>query len=150
MPLISISRRVIFRRNDETSALLCAFVDRFYDIDQLLFVLQDPIHFVIVSGAEITHHVFIPEEEHERHRVVQLVHLVEIFDLFQIAYVDDSEVLDAICNAVEDFVLAHAVGVPVLAEADDNQAFIFGHDGLVHVPASNKVREDDGAHDGVR
>jgi hypothetical protein len=92
--------------------------------------------------------VFIPEEEHKCHRIVQLVHLVEVLDLFQVADVDDGEVLDAVCDAVEDFILAHAVRVPVFAEADDYETFVFGHDGLVDVPAGDKMGEDDGTHGG--
>jgi hypothetical protein len=42
--------------------------------------------------------------------------------------------------------LSHALGIPVTTEADDNESLLFGHDGLVDVPASDKVREDDGTH----
>jgi hypothetical protein len=51
---------------------------------------------------------------------------------------------------VEDFVLTHTVWVPVSTEADDYQALVFGHDGLVDVPSGNQVRKDDGTHDGNR
>jgi hypothetical protein len=59
------------------------------------------------------------------------VQLVEILDLLEIADVDDSEVLDTVCDTIEDFVLAHAVGAPVFSKADDYETFVFGHDGLV-------------------
>lgn len=94
--------------------------------------------------------MLVSEEEHERHRVIQFVHLVEIFDLFQIANVDDCEVLDTVCDTVENFVLAHAVGVPVFTESDDDETFVFGHDGLVDVPTSDKVRKNNGPHYGVK
>jgi hypothetical protein len=88
------------------------------------------------------YHVLVPEEEHEGHIVVQFIHLVKIFHLFQITNVNDSEVLDAVCDAIEDFVLPHTVRVPVFAEANDYKTFVFGHDGLVDVPASDKVGKD--------
>ena len=90
----------------------------------------------------IAYHVLVPEEEHECHTVVQFIHLVKVFHLFQITDVNDSKVLDAVCDAIEDFVLAHTVRVPVFAEANDYKTFVFGHDGLVDVPARDKVGKD--------
>lgn len=66
--------------------------------------------------------MFIPEEEHNGARVVQLVHGLEVRHLVQVAHVQDGEVLDPVRDLVEDFVLAHAVGVAVAAEADHDQA----------------------------
>jgi len=40
--------------------------------------------------------VLIAEEEHQRHRVVELVHLLEVGDLVQVADVEDGEVFDAV------------------------------------------------------
>ena len=91
--------------------------------------------------------MLVPEEEHECHRVVKFIHLIKVLDLFQVADENDSEVLDAVCDAVEDFILAHAVGVPVFAEANDHETFVFGHNGLVDVPAGDKVGKDNGTHD---
>jgi hypothetical protein len=68
---VPIPRRIVFWRDDETSAFLGAFVDGLYDVDQFLLVLKDSVHLVVVSGAKVTHHVFVTEEEHERHEVVQ-------------------------------------------------------------------------------
>ena len=67
------------------------------------------------------------------------IHLTEVLDLIQIADVNNGEVLDPICDTIEDFILAHAIRVPVSAEANDCQAFILGHDGLVDMPAGDKV-----------
>lgn len=78
--------------DDQTATLLCTLVDGLDDVDQLLLVLQYPIQLVIVSRAEIAHHVFISIEEHYRHCIVELVHLAEIRDLVKIAQVDDREV----------------------------------------------------------
>ena len=93
--------------------------------------------------------MFVPEEEHECHRLVQFVHLVKILYLFQVADVDDGEVLDAVGDTIQDFILAHAVGVPVFAKADDYKTFVFGHDGLVDMPTSDKVGKNNRTHDSV-
>ena len=42
--------------------------------------------------------------------------------------------------------MPHAVVVVVAAKADDNQAFLFGEDGLVDVPACLEMGNYDGAH----
>lgn len=78
--------------DNQTTALLRALVNGFNDVDQLLLVLQHPIQLVIVTRSEIAHHVFVPVKEHDRHRIVELVHRVEIGDLVDIAQVDNSEV----------------------------------------------------------
>jgi hypothetical protein len=90
--------------------------------------------------------VLVPEEKHHRDGIVQLVHLLEVWHLVEVTDVDDGEVLDAVGDFVEDFVLAHAVGVPVAAEADYHEPVFFGHYGLVDVPAGYEVGNDDGAH----
>ena len=143
---ISIPRRIILRTNDQTPPLLRALVDRLDNINQLLLILQHPVELVVVAGAEIAHHVLVAEEEHEGDGIVEFVHLLEVGDLVEVADVDDGEVLDAVGDLVEDFVLPHAVGIPVAAEADHDQAVFFGHDGLVDVPAGDEVGDDDGAH----
>lgn len=78
--------------DDQTTTLLRALVDGLDDVDQLLLVLQYPIQLVVVTRSKITHHVFIAVEEHDRHRIVELVHGVEIGDLVDVAQVDDGEV----------------------------------------------------------
>lgn len=40
--------------------------------------------------------MFVAEEEHQRHGVVELVHLLEVGDLIEITDVEDGEVLDAV------------------------------------------------------
>lgn len=144
--LISIPRGIILRTNHQPPPLLRPAIDGLHDIDQLLLILQHPVQLIIIPGAEIAHHVLVAEEEHERHAVVEFVHLLEVGHLVEIADVDDGEVLDAVGDAVEDFVLAHAIRVPVAAEADYDEAFFFGEDGLVDVPAGGEMGEDDGAH----
>lgn len=92
--------------------------------------------------------MFIPKKEHDGNRVIQLIHFVEIRHLVDIAQVHHSKVLDLVGDAVENLVLAHAVGIPVATETDYHETVVFGHDGLVDVPAGFEVREDDGAHGG--
>lgn len=74
------------------------------------------------------------------------VHLLEVGNLIQVADVDDGEVLDAVGDAEQDLVLRHTVWIPISAETNDYEAFFFGHDGLVNVPASDEMREYDGTH----
>lgn len=81
--------------DDQTTALFRALVDGFDNVDQLLLVLQYPIQLIIVTRSEIAHHVFIAVEEHDRHRIVELVHRVKIGDLVDVAQVDDGEVCGA-------------------------------------------------------
>jgi hypothetical protein len=145
---VAITRRVILRAHHQTPSFLRALVNRLNNINKLLLILEHPVQLVVISRAEIAHHVLVAEEEHHRDRVVQLVHLLEIGHLVQVADVDDGEVLDAVRDLVEDFVLAHAVWVPVAPEADHYQAVFFGHDGLVDVPAGDEVGDYDGAHGG--
>jgi len=92
--------------------------------------------------------VFIAEEEHDSTRVVELVHGFEIGDFVEVAEVDGAEVLDPVGDLVENFVLLHAVGVRVAAEADEDQAVLFTEDRLVDVPACAEVGKDYGAHGG--
>lgn len=69
----------------QTTTLLGALVYRLDDIDQLLLVFQHPVQLVVVSRAEIAHHMLVAVEEHDRHPVVELVHLVEVWDLVKVA-----------------------------------------------------------------
>lgn len=80
------------RTNDQTTALLRAFVDSLDNIDQLLLVLQHPVQLVVITRSKITHHMLIAIEEHDRHRIVELIHRAEIGDLVEVAKVDDGEV----------------------------------------------------------
>lgn len=143
---IPIPRRIVLRTNDQTPPLLRPFINRLNNINQLLLILQHPVQLIIISRPEIAHHVLVPEEEHQRHSIVELVHLLEVRHLVDIADVDDGEVLYAVGDFVEDFVLPHAVRIPVATEADYDETVFFGHDGLVDVPAGYQVGDYDGAH----
>ena len=90
--------------------------------------------------------MLIPKKKHQRNRIIQLIHLLEIRHLIQITHIQNREILNSVGDAVQHFVLPHAVGVPVAPEADYDQPLFFGHYGLVDVPACYEVGEDDGAH----
>ena len=40
--------------------------------------------------------MFVPEKEHECHRVVELVHLLEVGNLIQIANIEHGKILDTV------------------------------------------------------
>lgn len=85
-------RMLTFRTDDQTAPFLRALVDRLDDVDQLLLVLEHPIELVVVARPEIAHHVLVAEEEHNRHRIVELVHFVKFRNLVDIAEVDHGKV----------------------------------------------------------
>lgn len=87
--------------------------------------------------------MLVAEEEHDGARVVQLVHGFEVGHFVEVAQVDGAEVLDAVRDLVENFVLRHAVRVRVAAKADEHETVFFAEDRLVDVPACAEVREDD-------
>lgn len=118
--LVPISSTVILRTNHQAPSLLRPPICCLNNIDLLLLVLNDKILLIVVSRSKVNHDVLIPVEEHNRHGVVDLVHLVEVLDLIDVADIDHGEVLDAVGDFVEDFILEHAVWVVVTAEADEN------------------------------
>jgi len=91
--------------------------------------------------------MLVSKEKHNCYRVVQFVHLLEVRDLVEIAHIDDGKVLDSIGDAVQDFVLSHAIRVPVTTEADDHQSFLLAHNSLIDMPACVEMGEDK-RHDG--
>jgi hypothetical protein len=143
---ITVSCRIVLRADYKTPSFLRAFVDSFDDIDKLLFVLQNPVELVVISGTEITHHVFVSEEEHYGHRVIEFVHLIKILYLIQIANINDCKVLHTLGDAIKHFVLSHAVLIPVSTKPDHNKSLVLGHYGLVNMPAGDKMRKYDGSH----
>lgn len=75
LALVSIACGVVLGADHETATLLGAAVDGLDDVDELLLVLEDEVELVVVSGSEIHHDQLVAEEEHDGHRVVQLVPL---------------------------------------------------------------------------
>ena len=49
-------------------------------------------------------------------------------------------------HTVENFILLHAVRVPVATESNNDKAFFLTHDSLVDVPSSNEMWECNGTH----
>lgn len=115
---VSVLGGVIFRGDHQTSAFSCTPIHGLHNINHLLLVLQSPVDLVIVTGAKINHDVLVPEEEHAGARVIQLVHLVEVWHLCDVDQVDDSKVLDLFSNVIQNLIHLHAGWVPVVAEAD--------------------------------
>lgn len=66
-----MSGRIILGTDDKTTSLLGAAVDGFDNIDELLFVLQHPVQFIVVASAKITHYVLVAEKEHDSAWVVK-------------------------------------------------------------------------------
>jgi hypothetical protein len=81
------------------------------------------------------------------------IHLLEIGNLIKITDVDNGEVLHTVGDAcgrlveakkgkrrrltIQDFVLSHAIRIPITTEADDDQSLVLGHNRLVDVPAGD-------------
>lgn len=68
--------------------------------------------------------------------------LIEIGDLVDVADVDGGKVLDAVRDAVEDFVLLHAVAVCVSSEADLVCSALVGQSNLCVESAPVSICED--------
>ena len=79
--LITVFGTVILRRDDETAALPRSSVNGFYDVNELVDVIERPVDLVIITGAQIDHDVLVAEKEHEGARIVKLVHGVEVGNL---------------------------------------------------------------------
>lgn len=80
-------------------------------------------------------------------------HLVEIRHLSNVYKIDDGEISNLLCNAVQRLVHFHACVIVVVAEANHYDAVFFRKDGLVDVPSGWQVREEVGhgeARQGVR
>lgn len=153
--LVSVSGRVVFGTDDQTTAFLGALVDSLGNVDELLLVFENPVDLVVVSGSAVDHDVLVAEEEHDGAGIVQLcrlcrlvslwstarctgcrgavvltIHLVEIGYLIDVAQVDDAEVGDGVGDLVEHLVLPHAVRIPVSTKPNQNKAIFFREDGL--------------------
>lgn len=104
-----VLRGVVKRRDNDSATLDGATIDGFHNRDQLVLVGESPVDFVVVSRSQIDHHVFIAEEEHDRARVVQLVHCVELGDFGDVHQIDDHKVLDEVGNLPESLVLLDVI-----------------------------------------
>ena len=100
-----VLRGIVERRNNNSTTLNGTAIDGFHNRDHLVFVGERPVDLVVVSRSEIDHHMLISEEEHDRARVVQLVHGIEFRDLCDVHEIDDNKVLHKIGNLPECFIL---------------------------------------------
>lgn len=146
---VFVPRRIILWRVHETPTLLRSPIDDLYNIDQLLLIIDGKIQLVVVARAEIAHHMLIPPKEHDGTFVVEFVHLIEVWHLLVVTDVDDGEVAHPVSDLVQQFVLGHDFAVIGFAEANDHQALVLGHAGLVYVPSTGEVM-DHGRHDGQK
>ena len=76
----TLAYSVTFWRHYKSSPFACSTVDYLHNVNKLLLVVHGPIYLVVISSAQINHDVLIPEEKHDRARVIQFVHSVEIRD----------------------------------------------------------------------
>ena len=104
-----------------------------------------------------------PVEEHDGAWVIQFIHLVgwqnlstslawkhkttianliEVRNLRDVAQVDHSKVLHFLRHTIEGLVHSHALGIPVVAEPNDDDPIFLGFDGFVNVPAGGEMREE--------
>ena len=102
--LVAVLGGVVLWSDHQTAAFPGAPVNSLHDVDELLLVLQGPVDLVVVSCPEIDHDVLVPEEEHHRRRVVQLVHGVEIRDLCDVNEIDDCKVLYGLSYCCQHFI----------------------------------------------
>ena len=86
----------------------------------------------------------IPPEVNIRWYLERMIcaHLVEVRNLGDVDEVDDGKVLNLLRDAVQSLVHDHALRVPVMSEADNDDTVFLGFDGFVDVPARWKVREE--------
>jgi hypothetical protein len=49
-------------------------------------------------------------------------------------------------HTIENFILAHAIRIPVATETNDYKALFFSDNGLVDMPSCDKMRKNDGSH----
>mmetsp|Transcript_43079 Transcript_43079/g.97981 ORF Transcript_43079/g.97981 Transcript_43079/m.97981 type:complete len:208 (+) Transcript_43079:118-741(+) len=131
--------RVVLGRDDETPAFPGATVDNLHNVDELLLVLQRPVDLVVVTRPKIDHDVLVSEEEHDGGGVVKLVHGVEVRHLRDIHKVNDGKVLDLVGDVEKALVELHAIRVPIVPEADDDDALLLGQNGLVDSVAAVEV-----------
>ena len=113
--LVAILGRVVFRRDDQTPAFTCAQVDGLDDVDHFLLVLQCPVDFVVITGAQIDHDVLISEEKHHRAGVVKLVHLVEIRHFCYVDQIDDCEIVYLFAGALGQKIAISKPGTPTVS-----------------------------------
>lgn len=72
------------------------------------------------------------------------MYLVEIGNSGDVDQVDDRKVLHTFGDRIQRFVHRHTLGVPVVSEANHNDAVVFRLDGLVDVPTRGQMGKEIG------
>ena len=116
--LIAVFGGIVFGGNDETAALASAAINSLDDVDELLLILESPVDLVVVAGAQIDHDVLVPEEEHNRRRIVQLVHGVEVRYFCDVNQIYHCKVLYRLCHRSQN--LVHLRGRLTTRDSDRN------------------------------
>ena len=68
--------------------------------------------------------------------------LIKVRNLGNVAQIDHSKVLHFLRHPIESLVHSHALGIPVVAEPDNDNPVLLGFDSLVDVPARGEVRKE--------
>ena len=68
---ISISRRVIFRADHQSTPFFGSTVNGLDNVDKFLLILEHPIQLIIIPSSKIAHHMLVSKEKHQGYRVVQ-------------------------------------------------------------------------------
>jgi hypothetical protein len=132
---ISVFGGIILVADYQTATLATATIDELNEIDELLFVGESPVDFVVIAGAEIDHDVLVAVEEHDGGLVVEFVHFVEIGHLGNVDEINHSHIGDLLRHRVKRLVLFHAFGIPVVAKANNNDTIFFSDNSLIDSPS---------------
>jgi len=73
--------------------------------------------------------------------ITRLTDLIEVRNLGDIAQIDHSKVLHFLRHTIERLVHGHALGIPVVAEPNDDDPVLLRFDSLVDVPTRREVRK---------
>lgn len=121
---VLVVSRIILRTYHQTSTLLCTSINDLDNIYQILLVFDGEIELVVVTCAEIAHHVFVTPEEHYCTDIIEFIHLVEVLNFGIVTGVDDRKVSDFVSNLEKHLVLLPCNWVFGIAKTNDHDTFI--------------------------
>lgn len=67
---VAVPKRVVFGCNNKSFSFSSSPVNYFTYINEVLWLFQHPVDFIIVARARIDHDMLVSVEEHESHFVV--------------------------------------------------------------------------------
>lgn len=123
------------RWDNQTLAFSRTSVHSLQNVNHLLFIIECPIHLIIVSSPKVHHYMSIPEEKHCRTRVIQLIHCAKIRHLLYVNQVNHCKILHLFRAFSQHFVLFHTQFIRIFAKANAYHSFIFLENCLVNFPA---------------